>query len=68
MSEYSDELKRSQTMHALAESRLKMSWGALTVGQSVLQRVDAVEDNETCRRDWLERGFRGRRFQSENNV
>jgi hypothetical protein len=62
MSEYSDELEWSRTERALAMSRLQMSWGALTVGQSVLQRVDAVEDNDTCRRDWLEREFRSWRF------
>lgn len=55
-------------MRALAESGLKISWEALTVGQNVLQRVDAVEDNETCRGDWLEGVFPGRRSQSENKV
>lgn len=55
-------------MRALAEPRLQMLWGALTVGQSVLQRVDAVEDNDTCRSDWLAREFPGWRFNRRTKI
>jgi hypothetical protein len=62
-----DSSARKYCQH-LTSLNSQISLGVLTVGQSVLQRVDTVEDNGTCREDRLEREFPSRAFQSRNEI